>query len=48
MVLYGITIIPLSEELCAAAPDFQVPFYSDDAMFNGAADMSARLMILLL
>ena len=48
MVLYWITLAPLAEELCAAAPAFLPSFYTDDAAFYGLADKSARLMTLLL
>ena len=30
MVLYGITLIPLAEELRAADPGLLSPFYADD------------------
>ena len=35
MVLYGITLIPLTEELQAANPGLLSPFYAKDASFNG-------------
>ena len=34
MVLYGITLIPLAEELRAAYPGILLPFYADDAAFD--------------
>ena len=37
MVLYGITLFPIAEELHAADPGILSPFYVDDAAFNGSA-----------
>ena len=37
MVLYGITLVPLAEELRAADPGLLSPFYADDAAFDGLA-----------
>ena len=48
MVLYRITLVPLSEELRAADPGFISPFYADDAVFNGLAQRSAQLLRLLM
>ena len=48
MVLYGITPIPPVEELSAAVPKLLVPFYADDAAFNGPEDRSARLRTLIM
>ena len=48
MVLYGITLVALSEELHATAPDLLASFYVYDATFNGPEDRSSRLMTLLL
>ena len=36
MVLYGITLVPLAEELSAADPGLLSPFYVDDAVFDGS------------
>ena len=36
MVLYGITLVPLAEELRAADPGLLSPFYSADADFGGS------------
>ena len=47
MVLYGITLVPLAEELRAADPGLLSPFYADDAMFDGSARRSAQLIKLL-
>ena len=44
MVLYGITLVPLSEELHAADPGILSPFYADDATFDGSAQRSAQLL----
>ena len=37
MVLYGITLVPLAEELRAADTGILSPFYADDAAFEGLA-----------
>ena len=47
MVLYGITLVPLAEELRAADPGLLSPFYADDAVFDGLARCSAQLLKLL-
>ena len=44
MVLYGITLVPLAEELQAADPGLLSPFYVDDAAFDGSARQSAQLL----
>ena len=48
MVLYGITLAPLEEELQAADPELLSPFYADDAGFYGPARQSAQLLNLLM
>ena len=48
MVLYGITLVPLAEELQAADPGLLYPFYADDAAFDGLAWRSAQLLKLLM
>ena len=48
MVLYGITLAPLAEELRAADPGLLSPFYANDAAFNGLARQSAQLLKLLM
>ena len=48
MVLYGITLVPLAEELRAADPGLLSPFYVDDAAFNGRARRSAQLLKMLM
>ena len=48
MVLYGITLVPLAEELRAADPGLLSPFYADNAAFNGSAQRSAQLLKLLM
>ena len=48
MVLYGITLAPLAEELRAADPGLLSPFYADDAAFDGSAQRSAQLLKLLM
>ena len=48
MVLYGITLAPLAEELRTADPGLLSPFYADDAVFDGSAPRSAQLLKLLM
>ena len=48
MVLYGITLFPIAEELHAADPGILSPVYVDDAAFNGSARCSAQLLKLLM
>ena len=48
MVLYGITLVTLAEELHTAALDFLEPFYVENATFYGPLFRSARLMTILL
>ena len=48
MVLYGITLFPLSEELRAADPGLLSLFYADDADFDGLARRSAQLLKMLM
>ena len=48
MVLYGITPVPLSEELRAADPGLLSPFYADDAAFDSSTRQSAQLLKLLM
>ena len=48
MVLYGVTLTPLSEELRAADPGLLSPFYADDAAFDGSAQKSAQILKLLM
>ena len=48
MVLYGIALAPLSEELRAEDPGLFSPFYADDAAFDGSARRSAQLLKLLM
>ena len=47
MVLYEITLIPLSEELRVVDTKFLSPFYTDNAAFNGSAQKIAQLLKLL-
>ena len=48
MILYGITLVPLANELKAADPGLLSPFYADDAAFDGSSQLSAQLLKLLL
>ena len=47
MVLYGITLIPLADELRAADPGLLSPYYAHNAAFDGSARRSAQLLNLL-
>ena len=44
MVLYGITLAPLAEELRTEEPGLLYPFYADDAAFDGSEQRSAQLL----
>ena len=48
MVLYGITLVPIAEELRSVDPGILSPFYADDAAFGGLARKSAQLLKLLM
>ena len=48
MVLYGIALFPLAEELRAADPGLLSPFYADDVAFDVLAQNSAQLLKLLM
>ena len=48
MVLYRITLAPLSKEIWAADPVILTPLYSDNAAFGGLDRKSDRLTRLLL
>ena len=48
MVLYGITLVPLEEELQYADPTLISPLYVDDAEFDGLARRSAAQLRLLM
>ena len=48
MVLYGINLVPLAEELRAADSGLLSPFYADNAVFDGSAGRSAPLLKLLM
>ena len=47
MVLYRITLVPLSEELRATDPGLLSPFYADDAEFDGLEQRNPQLLKLL-
>ena len=48
MVLYGITLAPLAEELRAADQGLISSFYADDVALDGLARFSAQLLKLLM
>ena len=48
MVLYGITLVPLAEELIAVDPGFLSPLYADDAAFDSLTQQSSQLLNMLL
>ena len=48
MVLYGITLAPLEEDLRAADLGLFSSFYADDAAFDGSARHSGQLLKLLM
>ena len=48
MVLYGITLVPLAEELQAADPGILSPFHTNDAAFEGSVRRSAQVLKLLM
>ena len=48
MVLYGINLSPLTEELRDADPTLLSPFYADDAEFDGSARRSVAQLRLLI
>ena len=47
MVLYGITLVPLAEELRAADPRLLSHFHADDAAFDGSERRSVQLLKIL-
>ena len=48
MVLYGITLVPLTKDLRDAYPNLLSPFYANDAVFNGPFSHSAAQLRLLM
>ena len=48
MVLYGITLVPLAEELRDEYPTLLYPFYANDAAFDGLERRSAAQLRLLI
>ena len=48
MVLYGITLVPLDEELRVSDSGLLSPFYADDAAFDGPAQRISQLLKLLM
>ena len=48
MVLYGVTLVSLAEELQSTDPGLLSPFYADDVEFDGLVQRSAQLLKLLM
>ena len=48
VVLYGITLVPLAEELQKADTGLLSPFYADNTAFDRSASRSAQLLKLLM
>ena len=48
MVLYGITLVPLAEDLIVAYLGLLSPLYADDAAFDSSAQHSTKLLNLLM
>ena len=47
MVLYGITLVPLAEELRATGLGLLSPFYANDAAFDGSAQRITYILKML-
>ena len=47
MILYGITLVPLPEELWAADPGILTPFYANDTAFVRSERKSAHFLKIL-
>ena len=48
MVLYGISLVPLVEDIRYAYPTLLDPFYADDVAFDGSVRRSAAQLRLLM
>ena len=48
MVLYGVTLVPLVEELGVEYLRLIFPFYADNTTFDGSSRQSAQLLNLLM
>ena len=48
MVLYGITLVPLAEELRDADPTLLLPFYANDAVCDDSVRRSTVQLCLLM
>ena len=48
MLLYGITPVPLAEELRASDPELISLLYADDAVFDGLARRCAQFLNMLM
>ena len=48
MVIYGITLVPLVEDLQAVDPGILTPFYTEDTVFDGLVRCSTQLLNIIL
>ena len=48
LVFYGISLVPLADQLRAVDPGILSPFYADGGAFGGSAQRSAQLLKLLM
>ena len=48
MLLYGISLIPLDEDLSAADSGLLSPFYAYDTEFDGSSQQSAQILRMLM
>ena len=48
MVLYGITLTPLTEEIIVADTGLLLPLYADDAAFDSSPRQNAQVLKLLM
>ena len=48
VVLYGVTLFPLTEQLRAADPDILTPFHADNTEFDGSVRRSSQLLKLIM
>eukprot|EP00957_Ditylum_brightwellii_P157897 12018946-Ditylum_brightwellii.AAC.1 len=48
MVTYGITLVPLAEQIRVANAEVMVPFYADDIALDGPVGRNAHQLKLLM